>query len=93
MVAAALGQGGNYMKERPGHNSVLGMGGGTMPGAMIDMLIPTLSSDTSTAPWEDLLPASRESLLQDLSRQFRQPLGAVGGNLGHLEEQLLRGSQ
>ena len=60
---------------------------------MIDMLVPPLSSATSTAPWANLLPAGREALLQDLSRQLHQSLGAADENLGHLEEQLLRGGQ
>ena len=60
---------------------------------MIDMLVPPLSSATSTAPWANLLPAGREALLQDLSRQLHQSLGATDENLGHLEEQLLRGGQ
>ena len=60
---------------------------------MIDMLVPPLSSATSTAPWANLLPAGREALLQGLSRQLHQSLSAADENLGHLEEQLLRGGQ
>ena len=57
------------------------------------MLVPPLSSATSTAPWANLLPAGREALLQGLSRQLHQSLSAADENLGHLEEQLLRGGQ
>jgi hypothetical protein len=60
---------------------------------MLDLLVTPISSVTSTAPWENLLPPGREALLQGLGRQLHQSLCAADQNLGHLEEQLLRGGQ
>jgi len=49
------------------------------------------SSSQATAVPETLLPAARESLLLGLASQLHRSLGAADQNLGHLEEQLLRG--
>ena len=49
------------------------------------------SSSQVTAVSETLLPAARESLLLGLAGQLHGSLGAADQNLGHLEEQLLRG--
>ena len=49
------------------------------------------SSSQATAVPEALLPAARESLLLGLAGQLHRSLGAADQNLGHLEEQLLRG--
>lgn len=53
---------------------------------------PTLLT-TSLAPWESLLPAGGESLFQGLGRQLHASLCAADQNLGHREEQLLRGGR
>jgi len=60
---------------------------------MLDLLVTPISSVTSTAPWENLLPSGREALLQGLGRPLHQSLCAADQNLGHLEEELLRGGQ
>ena len=54
---------------------------------------PQVAPPTATTPWENFRPAGREALLQGLGRQLHRSLGAADQNLGHLEEQLLRGGQ
>src|SRR5947207_2900925 len=46
---------------------------------------------TNTDPIEALLPAERQSLLLGLAGKLHHSLCAADENLGHLEEQLLRG--
>lgn len=50
-----------------------------------------LNSRTNPTLVEALLPAERECLLLDLAGKLYRSLGAADQNLGHLEEQLLRG--
>lgn len=58
---------------------------------MIDLLETPTHAPTLAPNWERLLPAGREALLQGLGRQLHDSLCAADQNLGHLEEELLRG--
>ena len=58
---------------------------------MIDLLETPTRPSTLTPNWESLLPTGREALLQGLGQQLHDSLCAADQNLGHLEEQLLRG--
>jgi hypothetical protein len=60
---------------------------------MTNLLEPPLLSHPSTFNPEFLLPTGREALLQGLGRQLHHSLCSADQNLGHLEEQLLRGGQ
>ena len=57
------------------------------------MMIAPASSTVSPVchDLENFLPAQRESLLRALAGQLRTSTRAADQNLGHLEEQLLRG--
>jgi hypothetical protein len=57
------------------------------------MMITTSPSPALTVgpDLEDFLPAQRESLLRGLAGQLQHSTRAADQNLGHLEEQLLRG--
>ena len=56
------------------------------------MIAPTASTVPPLGPdLENFLPAQRETLLRGLAGQLQSSTRAAGQNLGHLEEQLLRG--
>lgn len=57
-------------------------------------ITPSLSPAPTFGPdLESFLPPQREHLLRGLARQLQTSTRAAGQNLGHLEEQLLRGGQ
>ena len=64
-----------------------------MNGAMTTSDATLCSPNPITSSLEALLPAERERLLLGLGGQLHHSLHAAEQNLGHLEEQLLRGGQ
>ena len=64
-----------------------------MNGVMTTYEFTLTPSHPRTDPLEALLPAERERLLLGLAGKLQRSLYAADQNLGHLEEQLLRGGQ